>query len=43
MTTADLVSAERRLIASAIARAGAGVAVVDERSLTRALAAAIGR
>jgi len=38
MTTADLVSAERRLIASAIARAGAGVAVVGERSLTRALA-----
>jgi len=38
MTTADLVSAERRLIASAIARAGAGVAVVDERTRVRALA-----
>jgi hypothetical protein len=36
MTTADLVSAERRLIASAIARDDAGVAVVDERTLTRA-------
>ena len=40
MTTADLVSAERRLIAAAIGRAAAGAAVVDERTLNRALAAA---
>ena len=39
MTTADLVSAERRLIASAVGRAGEGTAVVDERTLTRALTA----
>ena len=38
MTTADLVSSERRLIAAAIGRVGEGTAVVDERSLTRALA-----
>ena len=39
MTTADLVSAERRLIAAAVGRAGAGTAVVYERTLKRALAA----
>jgi len=38
MTTADLVSAERRLIASAISRVGERTAVVDERTLARALA-----
>ncbi|MDP8910423.1 MAG: hypothetical protein M3N47_15195, partial [Chloroflexota bacterium] len=40
MTTADLVSCERRLIASAISRVGEGTAVVDECSLSRALGAA---
>jgi conjugative relaxase-like TrwC/TraI family protein len=37
MTTADLVSAERRLIASAVGRAGEGTAVVGD-ALERALA-----
>ena len=40
MTTADLVSAERRLIAGAIGRAGANVAIVDDATLERALAGA---
>jgi len=39
MTTADLVSSERRLIAAAISRVGEGTAIVDERTLKRALAA----
>jgi conjugative relaxase-like TrwC/TraI family protein len=38
MTTADLVSAERRLIASAVGRAGEGTGVVGQRALERALA-----
>jgi conjugative relaxase-like TrwC/TraI family protein len=38
LTTADLVAAERRLIAAAVGRAHGGTAVVDERTLERALA-----
>jgi conjugative relaxase-like TrwC/TraI family protein len=38
LTTADLVAAERRLIAAAVGRAHAGTAVVDERTIERAIA-----
>ena len=40
MTTADLVSAERRLIADAISRVGEGTAIVDPATVERALAGA---
>ncbi len=40
MTTAELISCERRLIASAIGRAGEGAGIIDSSLLDRALAGA---
>ena len=40
MTTAELISCERRLIAAAIGRAGEGAGIVDSSLVERALAAA---
>jgi hypothetical protein len=40
MTTAELISRERRLIASAIRRAGEGASLVDSSRVASALAGA---